>query len=105
MVNKSKSDIKVGDKVRVTGNSCSHDFEIGSVVSFSGSMHPCRFRSVGGEVWCLNNADWEFFDERIKQVKELPDQTGSKSWEGHVDRQGGAHDWTDSFYDEWRNTK
>lgn len=28
-----------------------------------------------------------------------------KSWEGFVDRQGGAFDETDTFYDEWKNSK
>jgi len=58
--NKRKSDIEVGDKVRVTGNTCGHGFEVGSVVSFRGDSHDFNFIGVGVETWWLDEGDWEF---------------------------------------------
>ena len=37
------------------------------------------------------------------EVESLEKKLAHKSWEGVVDRQGGARDWTDDFYNEWKN--
>jgi len=59
--NKRKSDIEIGDKVRVTGNTCGHDFEVGSVVTSKGGKHGSTFIGAGVS-WFLSEVDWEFFD-------------------------------------------
>jgi len=59
----SKSDIKVGDKVRVTGNTCRHGFEIGSVVTYMGYNYDYSFSDQENVTWWLSEEDWEFVDE------------------------------------------
>jgi len=57
--NKRKSDIKFGDKVRVTGNTCGHDFEVGSVVTYMGDNYDFNFSDQENSWWLLEE-DWEF---------------------------------------------
>ena len=36
-----------------------------------------------------------------EEIEPLEKKSNSNTWNGQVDRQGGAHDASDYFYDEW----
>ena len=103
MSNKRKSDIEVGDKVRVTGNTCGHDFEVGSVVTFKGYNYDFSFIGEGGETWWLDVVDWEFVVDEYPVFAKMTDKERGELLTAYLDGETIEFQISDGIWPESSN--
>ena len=87
------SNFKVGDMVRVTGNTCAHGFENGSNIFIKEVVGGyCFAYGINGESWAINDQDFEPIPTTRFKVGETYNSRNGGNYKCiNVNEDGSAH--------------